>query len=64
MYLAWQRGIGIGVLAFAIALGVHAPLLKAEAAQQLSRGQSVDQGMTDPALVGALDVHARAHGTG
>ena len=58
MNVAWQRGIGMWALAFSVAVGVQATFSRAEAAQQAARGQSVDQGLTDPALVGALDVHA------
>ena len=57
-----KRGIGIFVLALSVALGVHATLPRAAAAQQAAGGagpsQTVDQGLTDPALLGALDVHA------
>lgn len=60
--VAWKRRIGILVLALSIALGVHAILPRALAALQGARGAApapvADQGLTDPALVGALDTHA------
>ena len=60
--IAWKRGNRIFVLALCVALGVHATFPRAAAARQAARGaapsQSRDQGLTDPALVGALDVHA------
>ena len=62
MRVAWTRGIGVFVFGLSVALGVYATLPRAVAAQQAARGaapsQSFDQGLTDPALVGALDVHA------
>ena len=55
-------GIRILVLALSVALGVHVTLERAEAGQQTASGtnpsQSVDQGLTDPALIGAFDAHA------
>lgn len=54
--------IGIVVLALSITAGIHAIVPNTAGAQQGGRGAApsavADQGLTDPALVGALDTHA------
>lgn len=57
MRVTWQYGMGT-LLAISLSAGVPGAFSKAEGGQQAAGAQSVDQGLTDPALVGALDVHA------
>lgn len=59
MRIAWKPGIGILGLALSAVLGVYATLPTAAAGQQGPGPRpTVDQKLTDPSLLGSIDVHA------